>query len=43
MGEATALTESYGFKAGDFLNMVTNTMFASPSYERYGDNIAQNS
>ena len=42
MGEATALTESYGLKAADFLNIVTNTMFASPSYKRYGDNIAQN-
>ena len=40
MGEATALTESYGLKAGDFLEIVTNTMFASPSYKRYGDNIA---
>ncbi len=40
MGEATALTESYGLKAGDFLNIVTNTMFASPSYQRYGGNIA---
>ncbi len=43
MGEATALTESYGFKVGDFLNIVTNTMFASPTYKRYGENIAQNS
>lgn len=42
MGEATALTESYGLKAGDFLNIVTNTLFACPSYKRYGDNIAQN-
>ena len=42
MGEATALTESYGLKAGDFLNIVTSTMFASPSYKRYGDNISQN-
>ncbi len=42
MGEATALTESYGLKAADFLNIVTNTMFASPSYKRYGDNIGQN-
>ena len=42
MGEATALTESYGLKAGDFLNIVTSTMFASPSYKRYGDNIANN-
>ena len=42
MGEATALTESYGLKAADFLDIVTNTMFASPSYKRYGDNIANN-
>ncbi len=43
MGEATALTESYGLKAVDFLEVVTNTMFASPSYQRYGGNIAHNS
>ena len=43
MGEATALTESYGLKAGDFLEIVTNTMFASPSYKRYGGNIAGDS
>jgi 3-hydroxyisobutyrate dehydrogenase-like beta-hydroxyacid dehydrogenase len=43
MGEATALTESYGLKAVDFLEVVTNTMFASPSYKRYGGNIANNS
>ena len=42
MGEATALTESYGLGAADFLNIVTNIMFASPSYKRYGDNIARN-
>ncbi len=41
MGEATALTESYGLKAGDFLEVVTNTTFASPSYKRYGGNIAE--
>ena len=43
MGEATALTESYALKAGDFLDVVTNTMFASPSYKRYGGNIASDS
>ena len=43
MGEATALTESYGLKAGDFLEIVTTTMFASPSYKRYGANIAEKS
>jgi 3-hydroxyisobutyrate dehydrogenase-like beta-hydroxyacid dehydrogenase len=42
MGEATALTESYGVKASDFLNIITNTLFASPSYKRYGGFIAQN-
>lgn len=43
MGEATALTESYGLKAGDFFEVVTNTMFACSSYKRYGGNIASNS
>ena len=42
IGEATALTKGYGLKAGDFLEVVTNTMFASPSYKRYGGNIANN-
>ena len=42
MGEATALTEQYGLPAGDFLNVVTNTVFACPSYQRYGSNIAKN-
>ena len=41
MGEATALTESYGLKAADFLEIVTNSMFACPSYQRYGGNIAK--
>jgi len=43
MGEATALTESYGLKAADFLEIVTNTLFASPSYQRYGGFIAADS
>ncbi len=42
MGEATALTESYGLKAADFLEVITNTIFASPSYKRYGGFIASN-
>ena len=42
MGEATALAEQYGLPAGDFLNVVTNTVFACPSYQRYGSNIATN-
>ncbi|MEH2180946.1 NAD(P)-dependent oxidoreductase [Nostoc sp.] len=43
MGEATALTESYGLKASDFVEVITNTVFASSSYKRYGGNIANNS
>ena len=43
VGEATALTEQYGWKGADFLEIVTNTIFASPSYQRYGGNIARNS
>jgi 3-hydroxyisobutyrate dehydrogenase-like beta-hydroxyacid dehydrogenase len=42
MGEATALTESHGVKAKDFLDIITNTLFASPSYKRYGGFIATN-
>jgi len=40
MGEATALTESYGVSAATFLDILTNTLFASPSYKRYGGFIA---
>ncbi len=40
MGEATALTGSYGVAAKDFLDVLTNTLFASPSYKRYGGFIA---
>lgn len=43
MGEAAALTESYGLNAGDFLEIVTSTLFASPSYQRYGGFIAKDS
>ena len=42
MGEATALTGHYGLAAGDFLDVMTNTVFASPSYKRYGGYIASN-
>ena len=41
MGEATALTESYGLKAADFLDVITNTILAAPSYKRYGDYIGR--
>lgn len=42
MGEATALTESHGLKAADFLEVITNTILSSPSYKRYGGYIARN-
>ena len=43
LGEATALTEHHGLKGADFLEIVTNTIFVSPSYQRYGGNIAKSS
>lgn len=41
MAEATALTESYGVAGADFLDIVTNTMFACPAYKGYGESIAK--
>jgi 3-hydroxyisobutyrate dehydrogenase-like beta-hydroxyacid dehydrogenase len=43
MAEASALTESYGLAAADFLHILTQTLFACPSYQRYGGNIARHS
>lgn len=43
MAEAAALTEAYGVSAEAFLGVVTQTMFASPSYQRYARNIARGS
>jgi 3-hydroxyisobutyrate dehydrogenase-like beta-hydroxyacid dehydrogenase len=40
MGEAVALTRSHGVGAGDFLNILTNTLFACRSYQLYGGMIA---
>ena len=42
MGEATALTASHGLPAADFLEIMTSTLFAAPSYQRYGGFIATN-
>ncbi|MRW91210.1 NAD-binding protein [Duganella sp. FT80W] len=42
MGEAAHLGESYGVSAADLLEVLTNTIFASPSYQRYGGFIATN-
>ena len=40
MGEAVALTRSHGVKAGAFLDILTNTLFAAPAYKLYGGLIA---
>lgn len=41
MAEASTLTESYGLPAADFLGVVTQTLFACPSYQRYGKNLSE--
>jgi|KBSSwiStaDraftv2_1062776.scaffolds.fasta_scaffold02766_5 3-hydroxyisobutyrate dehydrogenase-like beta-hydroxyacid dehydrogenase len=40
MGEAVALTRAHGINAADFLNILTSTLFAAPSYKLYGGMIA---
>ncbi|MCW8808780.1 MAG: NAD(P)-dependent oxidoreductase [Rhodanobacter sp.] len=41
MAEATALTRAYGVSAADFIEVMTNTLFASPAYQGYGRLIAE--
>jgi 3-hydroxyisobutyrate dehydrogenase-like beta-hydroxyacid dehydrogenase len=41
MAEATALTRAYGVSAADFLDLMTNTLFAAPAYQGYGKLIAE--
>lgn len=41
MAEACTLTTSYGLPAADFLDVVTQTLFACPSYQRYGKNLSE--
>ncbi|KQZ68350.1 oxidoreductase [Rhodanobacter sp. Root561] len=41
MAEATALTRAYGVGAADFLEVMTNTLFAAPAYQGYGKLIAE--
>lgn len=43
MAEASALVEGHGLPAADFFDVVTQTMFACPSYQRYARNIATQS
>ncbi|MGO4571008.1 NAD(P)-dependent oxidoreductase [Microvirga sp. 2TAF3] len=42
MGEASALVRAYGVEASDLLNILTNTLFASPVYKGYGGLISEN-
>jgi 3-hydroxyisobutyrate dehydrogenase-like beta-hydroxyacid dehydrogenase len=41
MGEAVALVRAHGVGAGDFLEVLNNTLFASPVYQVYGRLIAE--
>ena len=41
MAEASALTRAYDISAADFLDVMTNTLFASPAYQGYGKAIAE--
>ncbi len=40
MGEAVALARAHGLSAGQFLEILTNTLFAAPAYKGYGAMIA---
>lgn len=42
MGEACALAEGHGVAGADLLDLLTNTLFASPVYKGYGGAIAAN-
>ncbi|MFJ3681326.1 NAD(P)-dependent oxidoreductase [Pseudomonas sp. NPDC090208] len=39
LGEASALAECYGVTPDVFITLMTQTLFPSPSYQRYGQNI----
>jgi 3-hydroxyisobutyrate dehydrogenase-like beta-hydroxyacid dehydrogenase len=41
MGEAAALVQAHGVGAGEFLEILTGTLFASPAYQTYGKLIAE--
>ncbi|NWC96286.1 MULTISPECIES: NAD(P)-dependent oxidoreductase [unclassified Pseudomonas] len=41
LAEATALTRRYGLDAAPFVELMTRTLFACPSYQRYGQNIVE--
>lgn len=41
MAEAAALTRAHGVSAGDFLDIMTSTLFAAPAYQGYAKHIAE--
>jgi 3-hydroxyisobutyrate dehydrogenase-like beta-hydroxyacid dehydrogenase len=41
LAEASHLTQSYGVSTAAFIELVTQTLFACPSYQRYGQNIVK--
>lgn len=41
MAEASTLTRAYGVEAGDFLEVMTSTLFSAPAYQGYGRLIAE--
>jgi 3-hydroxyisobutyrate dehydrogenase-like beta-hydroxyacid dehydrogenase len=41
MGEAAALVQAHGVAPAEFLNVLTNTLFAGPVYQGYGRLIAE--
>jgi 3-hydroxyisobutyrate dehydrogenase-like beta-hydroxyacid dehydrogenase len=41
MAEASALTRAHGVEASDFLDIMTNTLFAAPAYKGYAGMIAE--
>ncbi len=41
MGEAAALVQAHGVSAGEFLTILTRTLFAAPVYQTYGRLIAE--
>lgn len=43
LGEASGLVQRHGLNPSIFINLITQTLFACPSYQRYGHNIVNNS
>lgn len=43
LGDASALAGRHGLSPATFIDLMTQTLFASPSYQRYGQNIVNGS